>query len=641
MAKDADIVLQVKDLSVSFFTGQGEAEAVRSVSFSVKRGEVLAIVGESGCGKSALCKSIMKLLPENAKIKQGSIAVFGTDITGYSEKQMQSLRGRQFSMVFQNPMSALNPTLTVGAQLAEAVRAHQPHMPKQAVRQNVRELMELVGIDSVRSVQYPHQFSGGMRQRIVLAAALAGKPGLLFADEPTTSLDVTVQEQILELFRSVQHRLQTATVFVSHDLGVVRQVADRVAVMYAGRLVEIGTAEEIYEHPAHPYTWGLLRALGACAGGRKRLYAIPGMPPALINPPRGDAFACRNEYALAIDYEEAPPMFELSETHAVASWLADERAPRLPVERDACGAFLPVRSKEKAREGVRAADFGEVLLDVRHLSYAFPISRRPSVFGKLSEAGGTPLQVLTDVSFQIRRGEIFGLVGESGCGKSTLARCLMNMNRPAEGGIFYRGINVCDKKAFRLNKRSICAGRQMIFQDSGSSLNPRMKVGDIVTEPLQILHRKPEHGSWKKDAAFLLRCVGMDAGYLDQYPAELSGGQRQRVAIARALAAEPELLIADEPVASLDVSVQAQIVNLFRQLQEEKGLTILFIAHDLSMVEFLCDRVGVMYRGRLVEDEKTQELFAHPKHAYTKRLLACHRKLRVTVQTGLNSDCWK
>ena len=324
-------LLNVEHLSVSFFTPAGEVQAVRDVSFSLKAGEVLAIVGESGCGKSALCKSILHLLPQMAKIKSGKIIVDGTDITAYREREMTALRGSLFSMVFQDPMTALDPTMTVGAQIAEAVLAHRPKLEKSAVRARVIELLELVGIDRAqeRMALYPHSFSGGMRQRVVLAIALAGNPRILFADEPTTALDVTIQAQILDLLREIQQKLGTATVFVTHDLGAVARVADRVAVMYAGKIVELGTAEDVFYDPRHPYTWGLLQSLPALSRGKPRLHTIPGMPPTLIDPPKGDAFACRNEYALAIDYEEEPPMFRISDTHFAATWLLDPRAPHI------------------------------------------------------------------------------------------------------------------------------------------------------------------------------------------------------------------------------------------------------------------------------------------------------------------------
>lgn len=324
-------VLEVKNLSVSFDSTAGEVQAVRDVSFSLKKGEVLAVVGESGCGKSVLCKTIMKLLPASARIKSGKILINGTDITNYREKDMQKIRGRVFSMIFQDPMTSLNPTVKIGEQIAEAIQVHDRKKSKEDVYRRVIELMELVGIEQARERYhlYPYNFSGGMRQRSVMAVALASDPDILFADEPTTALDVTIQAQILDLLREIQEKLGTSTILVSHDLGVVARVADRVAVMYAGKIVEIGTAEEIYYDPRHPYTWGLLRSLPALSRGKECLYTIPGMPPTLINPPEGDAFACRNKYALGIDYEKMPPMFRVTDTHYAATWLLDERAPKI------------------------------------------------------------------------------------------------------------------------------------------------------------------------------------------------------------------------------------------------------------------------------------------------------------------------
>ena len=324
-------LLEVRHLSVSFETPSGELKAVRDVSFTLHEGEVLAIVGESGSGKSVLCKSIMKLLNADARITGGSICVDGVDITNYRPRDMERLRGKLFSMVFQDPMTSLNPTMTIGAQIAEAVRAHGPKRSCEEVQRRVIELMELVGIEEPekRCKLYPYNFSGGMRQRSVMAIALASSPRMLFADEPTTALDVTIQAQILDLLRDVQKQLNTATILVSHDLGVVARVADRIAVMYAGKIVEIGTTEEIFYDPRHPYTWGLMRSLPSNAREDEPLYTIPGMPPVMIDLPKGDAFACRNEYALAIDYEEEPPMFEISPTHHAATWLLDPRAPRI------------------------------------------------------------------------------------------------------------------------------------------------------------------------------------------------------------------------------------------------------------------------------------------------------------------------
>lgn len=609
-------LLEVKHLSVSFDTPEGEVEAVRDVSFFVKKGETLAIVGESGCGKSVLCRSIIKLLPRTARIKSGSILANGREIIECTEKEMQTIRGSFFSMVFQDPMTSLNPAMTVGAQIAEAVLIHRPELSREEVRRRVWELMELVGIDhpKERAAQYPWNFSGGMRQRAVLAVALASEPAVLLADEPTTALDVTIQAQILALFRKIQEKLGTAIVLVSHDLGVVAAAADRVAVMYAGKICETGLVREIFEDPKHPYTKGLLRSLPALSRGKKELYCLPGMPPKLNHPPVGDAFACRNPYALAVDYEKQPPMFQVTDTHYAATWLLDERAAevRAKIEEEMSKGEAPDGTREeiKYHPGFdRKASGKEVLMEVQHLSQLF------------SMTGKKVFRAVDDVSFELRKGEILGLVGESGSGKSTTARCIMNISSSPGGHIFYKGIDVLDKKQFRKNRKALQAERQMIFQDSASSLNQRMRVEDIILEPLKLSHRKPKQGSYREEAEFQLKYVGLDSSFLDRYPSELSGGQRQRVAIARALIMDPELVVADEPIASLDVSIQAQIVNLFRHLQREHGFSFLFIAHDLSMVEFLCDRVGVMYHGQLVELAPCKELYSNPLHPYTKQLL--------------------
>ena len=611
-------LLEVEGLSVGIDTPGGRVQAVRDVSFSLREGEVLALVGESGCGKSMLCKSVMKLLPPSARIEKGRILANGVDITSYSDREMQRLRGSFFSFVFQDPMTALNPTIPIGRQIGEAILVHEPKLAPEQVKQRVFHLMELVGIQDSqeRSKLYPYHFSGGMRQRSVMAIALAANPRILLADEPTTALDVTIQAQILDLLREIQVKMGTATILVSHDLGVVARAADRVAIMYAGKIVEIGTAEEIYYHPRHPYTWGLLQSLPALNKGQSHLKTIPGMPPTLIDPPRGDAFACRNEYALEMDYQKEPPMFRITDTHYAATWLLDPRAPHIPIpdfSRKTSPLSPPVSnpSGDTCQAGASEDSTSqEVLLEVQHLTHGFKLGRH--AYHK----------AVDDLSFQMVKGEILGLVGESGSGKSTLARCIMNVYQPDQGRILYKGINTCDKKEFRRHHKLLEADRQIIFQDSASSLNQRMKVADIVAEPMKIHHITPPRGSLREEARFQLHYVGIDAAFLDKYPGQLSGGQRQRVSIARALSMEPSLLVADEPVASLDVSIQAQIINLFEHLREEHGFSILFIAHDLAMVEYLCDRVGVMYHGKLVELAPTRELYDHPLHPYTQALLS-------------------
>ncbi len=643
-------LLEITNLSVSFDTAQGKVQAVRGVSFSLQSGEVLAIVGESGCGKSVLCKTIMKLLPDTARINSGTIAVNGIDITRYREQDMRKLRGNYFSMVFQDPMTSLNPTIPIGRQIGEAVKIHNPGMTKAEVYQKVLELMELVGIGQVkeRYPLYPYSFSGGMRQRSVMAIGLASNPKLLFADEPTTALDVTVQAQILDLIREIQKNLGTAMILVSHDLGVVARAADRVAVMYAGKIVEIGKTEEIFYEPCHPYTWGLMKSLPTFSKAGRELYTIPGMPPTLLHPPKGDAFACRNEYALAIDYEEEPPMFRVTDTHYAATWLLDKHAPRIDRPQTAnissvitCQEINQIaldtrKEPSTATTSQKEPNHNSLLVDIQNLTHEFALSKK------------VKLRAVDNLSFQIHTGEVFGLVGESGSGKSTVARCLMNIYHPLGGKIFYKGINIMDSKQYQLNRKMLQTRRQIVFQDSTSSLNQRMKVSDIIAEPMVINRVIPPRGSWRAEAEFQLHYVGLDASYLDKYPSELSGGMRQRIAIARALSMEPELLVADEPIASLDVSIQAQILNLFKHLQQEHGFTFLFIAHDLSVVRYLCNRVGVMYQGKLVELAETEELFENPLHPYTKALISAipiptpsierRRKLQIFQKEDFNPN---
>ena len=597
-----EALLEISGLTVSLDTPQGEVQAVRGVDLTLAPGETLAIVGESGCGKSILCRSILQLLPAGGSIRAGSIRLEGRELTRLGRRDMEAVRGREISMIFQDPLTSLNPAMPVGEQIGEAVRLARPGLSRQAVGQRVLELMETVGIDrpELRCRDYPCHFSGGMRQRCVLAAALAGNPRVLLADEPTTALDVTTQAQILALLGRVREQTGVAMIFVTHDLGVVARIADRVAVMYAGRIVETGRTEELFSDPRHPYTQALLRCLPALSRGRETLPAIAGMPPTLIDPPRGDAFACRNPRALAIDYRCDPPTFSVSPTHSAATWLLDPRAPAVP----------PVPPEAAAPERISRKPSEETLLSLEHVRVTFPLKH------------GQQVTALDDVSLSLRRGEIYGLVGESGSGKSTLARCVMGLCRPRSGKIRFRDVDLTDPAQVRANRERLSLARQLIFQDSGSSLDPRQRAAEIAVEPLRIHRIAPPRGSLRAEAEFQMHYVGLDRQYLDRFPPELSGGQRQRLAIARALSPEPELLVADEPIASLDVSIQAQIVNLFRHLQREHGFTFLFIAHDLAMVEFLCDRVGVLYRGVLVEQAPAAELFCNPVHGYTRALLA-------------------
>ena len=528
-------ILAVKHLSVGFQTSEGKKQVVKDVSLSLRQGEVLALVGESGCGKTVLCRSILKLLPKSASVTGEAIQYKDQNLIGYNEKEMQQIRGQGIAMVFQDPQSTLNPTMTVGSQIEEAILLHEKALKqnkKESAKEQAIALMKLVGIKDAKQRYdlYPYHFSGGMRQRCVLAVALASNPKLLIADEPTTALDVTIQAEILELLKRLQKELHLSILFVTHDLGVVAHIADRVAVMKDGEIVELEEAKQLFTAPKHSYT-------------KKLLHDHP-------------YYMYRNEQELKSEF----------------------------------------RMREK-------------LVEISHLSYSYPLDRK-RVF-----------QAVKDVSFEIRRDEIFGLVGESGSGKSTVGKCLMGILSPEAVTFSYDGINLLDKKAKKKNARRLQKERQMIFQDSTSSLNQKMKVERILAEPLEIhkifSDRKEQH----EFLCEMMEEVELEEEQLQVRSPELSGGQRQRVAIARAFAMKPKLLIADEPIASLDVTTQAQMVKLFRHLQREHDCAILFIAHDLSMVRLLCDRVGVMKDGRLIEMGQTEQVFEHSQHPYTKRLL--------------------
>ncbi|WP_074432858.1 dipeptide ABC transporter ATP-binding protein [Neobacillus jeddahensis] len=602
-------ILEINDLHVSFHTYAGKVQAVRGVNLYLKKGETLAIVGESGSGKSVTSKSIMKLLPsQSAEIETGKILFEGNDLVGFSEGEMEKIRGKEISMIFQDPMTALNPTLTVGKQISESILTHQKVSKKQALQKTI-ELLKLVGIPNpeIRINQYPHQFSGGMRQRVVIAIALACSPKVIIADEPTTALDVTIQAQILDLLKAIQKKMGTSIIIITHDLGVVANIADRVAVMYAGKIIETGTVEEVFYHPQHPYTWGLLGSMPNMET-KDELVAIPGSPPDLLHPPLGDAFAERNDYAMKIDYLREPPMFKLSETHYASTWRLHEKAPK--IERPS----LSQRHVKAVEQTI--GPIGEIsdkqmepLIEIKHLKKYFHVGKKEV------------LKAVDDVSFTIYKGETLGLVGESGCGKSTTGRTIMRLYDASGGEVLFQKENVHEKKNLSQVK-NFNRKVQMIFQDPYASLNPRKTVADIIAEGIDIHGLSKTKEERQAKVYSLLETVGLNKDHANRYPHEFSGGQRQRIGIARALAVEPEFIIADEPISALDVSIQAQVVNLMKKLQKEKGLTYLFIAHDLSMVKHISDRVGVMYLGGIVELASADDLYAEPLHPYTKALLS-------------------
>ena len=520
-------------------------------------------------------------------------------------------------MIFQDPLSSLHPFHKIGDQLVEAVRAHHD-VSKQAARGRAAEMLALVGIPDARNRlgSYPHEFSGGMRQRTMIAMALINEPRLLIADEPTTALDVTVQAQILELIQRLQQETGTAVIMITHDLGVVAEITHDIAVMYAGRVVERAPTAELFARPQHPYTWGLLRSIPRLDTPRDEpLVPIEGRPPSLINRPSGCAFHPRCPYVRDA-HKRVDPMLEPvpgADGHEVACLLA-------PATRTELWRRLEAGRGSAARPGRRPVGrhrrMSDNIVEVRDLVKEFPITG--SYLARRRQLGA--VHAVDGISFDVKRGETFGLVGESGCGKSTTARLLLRLLQPTSGSITFDGKEIATLKTGEI--KPLRREMQMIFQDPYSSLNPRRTVGTIISEPFRIHGMHKGEGDRKRAVQDLMDTVGLNPEHYNRYPHEFSGGQRQRIGVARALALKPKLIVADEPVSALDVSIQAQILNLLRDLQREFGLTLIFIAHDLSVVRHMCDRVAVMYLGRIVEMASSEELYAHPRMPYTGALMS-------------------
>ncbi|MDB5902842.1 MAG: transporter ATP-binding protein [Betaproteobacteria bacterium] len=604
-------LLQVEDLHVHFVTTRGVVRAVEGISYTVRPGEIVALVGESGCGKSVSSLAIMRLLAKPAgRVVAGRILFEGRNLLELSDEQMREIRGRDIAMIFQEPMTSLNPVLTIGFQIMEPLLIHLK-MDMKTARARAHELLKMVGIpDAERRLdQYPHQFSGGMRQRVMIAIGLACNPKLIIADEPTTALDVTIQAQILKLMQDLSRDLGIAMVVITHNLGIVARYADRVNVMYAARMTEQASARELFAKPCHPYTAGLLRSVPRLDRARGvKLETIDGMPPNLLDPPEGCRFAPRCPAQIPESLCAQPPLVEVEPGHYSACVRAFEMARVGPEGLGLARASAAVAvTKEVNRT--------EPIMSVRGLKTHFEVAT-----GLKALSGGRGVVRAVDgISFDVFRGETLGLVGESGCGKTTVGRTLLRLDNPTEGQIMFHGKDVTRSKGEQLKqyRRQI----QVIFQDPYSSLNPRMTIGEIIAEPMLVYKLEPDRKAARAKVTELLTQVGLFDYMAQRYPHELSGGQRQRVGFARALAMQPSFIVCDEPGSALDVSIQAQIINLLEDLQQKLGLTYLFIAHDLAVVRHISDRVIVMYLGRVMEIATRDALYEEPLHPYTKALL--------------------
>jgi peptide/nickel transport system ATP-binding protein len=603
-------ILSIRDLVTEFVTPSGVVHAVEHVSYDLYPGETLGVVGESGSGKSVTLMSLLGLVPQPpGHVRSGQALFKNVDLLRLTPRERRNLLGKEIAIIFQDPMTSLNPVMRVGDQIAEALLAHDPSVNREQARQRALEVLRIVGVPSPeeRYAHYPHEYSGGMRQRAMIAMAIINQPSVLLADEPTTALDVTIQAQVLAALKAAQQATGAATVLVTHDLGVVAEMASRVVIMYAGRVVETGPVETIFREPRHPYTVGLLASLPRLDVEVARLTPIPGAPPSLVAVPAGCAFhprcwlgaerpVCRTAVpplapveAQANRARPGPP----SAAHQSACHFASEvRRPPLTCAAPPADAARPSQAP---------------LLRVTNLVEHFPLR---------DEEGA--VHAVDGVSLEIAPHQTLGLVGESGCGKSTTGRLIMKLLEATAGQVEFDGQDITGLG--RQQMRPIRREMQIVFQDPYASLDPRMTVREIIAEPLEI------HGLYAAGRRHrvheLLELVGLSAGDAERFPHQFSGGQRQRIGIARALAPNPRLLILDEPVSSLDVSVQAQIINLLAELQRELGLAYLFIAHDLAVVRHICDRVAVMYLGKIVELGDRRQVYEKPTHPYTQALLS-------------------
>ena len=606
-------LLELDGLQTEIRLRRAVVHALDGVSLTVDPGECLGIVGESGCGKTMTALSIMRLLPPGGHIVGGKIILDGTEISALDDNSMRHVRGNEIGMIFQDPMTSLNPTIKIGDQISETVRLHRGATNVQA-RERAIEVLGLVGMPrpAERVDNYPHQLSGGMRQRVMIAMALACEPKLLIADEPTTALDVTIQKQILELLDDLRKRLSMAVILVTHDLGVIAGRADRIAVMYAGKVAESTSTTRLFSNPRHPYTEALFEALPEkAADNARKLYNIPGMPPDLTNPPAACRFAARCRYVQDVCRQEEPELKGDSWEHVFRCFFPvgkeerEKRLAELKVAEEGAAALAAVTAPAAIAEGE--------LLRVDHLVKNFPVTAGAVMQRKVGE-----VSAVADVSFSIVPGQTFGMVGESGCGKTTIGRLIVGLEKATSGSIVLDGEDLTALSTRERRRRS--AKVQLMFQDSYASMDPRMRVGPILREPLAIQRRGARKEQTTKIGEILDE-VGLPRAAVERYPHEFSGGQRQRLGLARALVLRPQLIVADEPVSALDVSIQAQILNLMLDLQRDHGLTYLFISHDLSVVRYLSNNIGVMYLGKLVEIGPANDVYFSPVHPYTRGLI--------------------
>jgi peptide/nickel transport system ATP-binding protein len=680
-------VLEIENLSTHIKLTSSVVQAVGNIDMRIEAGETLGVVGESGCGKSMTGLSIMGLLPPGGSIVGGSIKLDGRELVGLKQEELRQVRGNEIAMIFQDPLTSLDPTKTIGYQVAEPVRLHRG-VAKAAAMDRAVEVLSLVGLPKPkeRLEDYPHQLSGGLRQRVMIAMALANEPKLLIADEPTTALDVTIQAQILSLLKDLKDRLGMAMLLITHDMGVIAGHADRVNVMYAGRVVETAEVRQLFNEMHHPYTQALLASIPQLdQDARKALHAIPGLPPDLSHPPQGCRFAARCTRASDKCRSEEPSLSGKTYEHRFSCWhpvdgplvlevigaggpaaaatgLAGpdsesvqeaSAGERVPLVADAAlsdvvipeGAAPAAVSQaepetivvasglevtadgrlEVTERAIEAAANGGAapLLEIRNLVKEYPITS-----GVLQRQVGS-VKAVSDVSFSVPAGSTFGLVGESGCGKTTIGKVIVALEKPNSGMVSLGGMNVSTLRGSELRRKR--RDLQLMFQDPHSSLDPRMRVGSIIGEPLSIQHLGSKHA--QRERVFeLLSEVGLPRNAVERYPHEFSGGQRQRIGLARALTLNPKLIVADEPVSALDVSIRAQVLNLMKRLQATHGLTYVVISHDLAVVKYMAERIGVMYLGKLVELGSGDDIYQRAAHPYTAGLIATIPVPKPTVE---------